>query len=102
MLPSMYSVARSTASASSSIAESTACSAASEYGGVRSLYGSRAAGGLLSGIEYASSELDIFPGGSLPGLIAQQSRGVIRDDQRDSVISVHRAAQLPDRRLGVQ
>src|SRR4029453_8352576 len=81
-----------------SMAASTACSASSEYGGRRSLYGSRPCGA----IENSTGELDIFPGWAFPRWIAQQRGGVIRDDQRNAVILVHRAAQFTDRQLRLQ
>src|SRR5829696_8176430 len=98
MVSSTYSAARMIASASINIAAITACSASSEYGGRRSRYGSR--GG--EAIEYSTGELDIFPGGALPGRIAQQGCRMIGDDQRHAVVSVDAAPQLADRLLGVQ
>src|SRR5512133_3296640 len=86
------------ASASMSIAAITACSASSEYGGRRFWYGSRAGGA----IEYSTGELDIFPRGAFPGLVAQQRGRVVRDDERNAVVPVHRAPELPDRRLGAE
>src|SRR6185503_15206650 len=86
------------ASPSMSMAASTACSASSEYGGRRSLYGSRPWGA----IEYSTGELDIFPGRALPRWIAKQRGGVIRDDQRNAVILVDRTAQLTNRELRLQ
>src|SRR5690242_14593166 len=76
-----------------SIAESTACSASSEYGGRRSRYGSRAADGA---IEYSTGELDIFPGGALPGGIPQQRGRVIRHDERHPVVAMNLSPQLPN------
>src|SRR5215471_17518141 len=93
------STARSTASWSISMADNTACSASSEYGGRRSRYGSRAS---VGAIEYSTGELDIFPGGSLPPRVPEQSRGMICHDERHTVILVHRAAQFTDRCLRVQ
>src|SRR5262249_42461 len=81
------------------MADNTACSASSEYGGRRSRYGSRARFGA---IEYSTGELDIFPGGSLPSRVPKKSRGGIRHDERHTVILVHRAAQFTDRCLRVQ
>src|SRR5919112_3540205 len=98
MVSSTCSAARMIASASMSIAAITACSASSEYGGRRSLYGSRAGGA----IEYSTGELDIFPRGAFPGLVAQQRGRVVRDDERNAVVPVHRAPELPDRRLGAE
>src|SRR5689334_6546809 len=98
MVSLTYSAARMIASPSMSMAASTACSASSEYGGRRSLYGSRPCGA----IENSTGELDIFPGWALPRRIAQQRGGVIRDDQRNAVILVHRAAQFTDRELGLE
>src|SRR5215207_2171349 len=86
------------ASASSSIAAITACSASSAYGGRRCLYGSAAG----AEIEDSTSELDIFPRGSLPIRVPQERGRVIRDDQGRAVVSVHLAAQLPDGLLRVQ
>src|SRR5215831_18466906 len=81
------------------MADNTACSASSEYGGRRSRYGSRVSDGA---IEYSTGELDIFPGGSLPPRVPQESGGVICHDERHTVILVHRAAQFTDRCLRVQ
>src|SRR5688500_4380703 len=97
----MYSAARMIASPSMSMAASTACSASSEYGARRSRYGSRGAGG-GGAIENSADVLDIFPGRSLPGGIPQECCGVVRDDERDPVILVDRAAELADRELRVQ
>src|SRR5690348_1301486 len=82
-----------------SMADSTACSASSEYGGRRSRYGSRAAEGA---IEYSTGELDIFPGGALPGGVPQQRGGVVRDDQGHPIIAMNLSPQLPDGKLRVQ
>src|SRR5919199_3837329 len=84
------------ASWSSSIAPITACSASSEYGGRRSLYGSTRR---LGAIEYSTGELDIFPGGTLPGGIAQERGGVVRRDERNPVVAMHLASQLRDPEL---
>src|SRR5215207_3289479 len=80
------------ASPSMSMAASTACSASSEYGGRRSLYGSRPCGA----IEYSTGELDIFPSRALPRRISEKRGGVVRDDERNAVVAMHRAAELPD------
>src|SRR5687767_7495526 len=85
-----------TASWSISIADRTACSASSEYGGRRSRYGSRAGGGA---IENSTGELDIFPSWTLPPRVSQQSRGMVGDDQGDAVVSMHLPAKLADRKL---
>src|SRR5688572_3058234 len=98
MVSSTYSLARSTASGSMSIAERTACSASSEYGGRRSEYGSRASGA----IENSTGELDIFPSGAFPRRIPQQSGGVVCDDDRNAVVAMHLSTELSDRRLCVQ
>src|SRR4051812_8616974 len=98
MESSTTSNARMTAFWSINMAASTACSASSEYGGRRSRYGSRPGG--LSAIEYSTGELDIFPGGALPGGIPQQSRGMVGHDQRHPVIAMNLAPQLTDRELG--
>src|SRR6266498_4448257 len=83
---------------SMSIADSTACSASSEYGGLRSRYGSRASGF----IEYSTGELDIFPRGTLPGLVSQEGRRVVRDHQRCAVVTVNGAAKFADSVLRIQ
>src|SRR5690242_3237720 len=82
-----------------SMADSTACSASSEYGGRRSRYGSRAADGA---IEYSTGELDIFPGGALPGGIPQQRGGVIRHDERHPVEAMNLSPELPNGKLRVE
>src|SRR5438067_2101829 len=84
------------ASWSSSIAPMTACSASSENGGRRSLYGSTRR---LGAIEYSTGELDIFPGGTLPGRVPQERGGMIRRDERDPVVAMHLASQLRDPEL---
>src|ERR1035437_226771 len=99
MVSSTSSTARTTASASSSIAPSTACSASSDQGGLRSRNGSRAACGA---IENSAGELDIFPSGALPRWIAEQRGGVVGDDQRHPVIAVYLTAQFTDRLRGLQ
>src|SRR5688500_14909618 len=81
-----------------SIAERTACSASSEYGGRRSEYGSRAGGA----IENSTGELDIFPCGAFPRRIPKERRRVIGDYERNAVVTVHLTAQLPDRGLGIE
>src|SRR5579871_4391035 len=86
------------ASWSMSMAESTACSASSEYGGRRSRYGSRAA--CWAGtIENSTGELDIFPGGALPGWVPEKRSGVVRHDERHPVITVDLPPELIDREL---
>src|SRR5688572_27874485 len=82
-----------------SIADRTACSASSEYGGRRSRNGSRLSDGA---IEYSTYELDMFPSHAFPGCVPQQRRGVVGDDQRNAVKAVHRVAQLSDRQLRLQ
>src|SRR5687768_768498 len=98
MLSSTYSLARRIASLSMSIADNTACSASSEYGGRRSEYGSRPWGA----IEYSTGELDIFPCWAFPCGIPKQCRRVIRDDERDAAILMDRSPQFSDRRFGVE
>src|SRR5687768_9544635 len=98
MVSSTNSAARSTASGSMSIAERTACSASSEYGGRRSEYGSRAGGA----IENSTGELDIFPGGTFPRRIPEKRRGMISDDERNAVVAVDFAAKLSDGRFRVE
>src|SRR5215213_783502 len=100
MVSSTTSIARMTASWSMSIAARTACSASSEYGGRRSLKGSRPGG--AGAIEYSTGKLDIFPGGALPGGIPKQSGGVIGHDQGHPVVTVHLATQLADRELRLE
>ena len=53
-------------------------------------------------IEYSTGELDIFPGGALPGRVPQERGGVVRDDQRNAVVAVHLTAQLADRELRLE
>src|SRR6185436_16634596 len=88
------------ASWSMSIAESTACSASSEYGGCRSLKGSRLR--LGGAIENSTDELDIFPGGAFPRWIAKQRRRVIRDDQRHTMEPVQLATEFSEHQLRLQ
>src|SRR5215218_2421132 len=95
MVSSTYSVARRTASESMSMADSTACSASSEYGGRRSEYGSRAGGA----IENSTGELDIFPSGAFPGRIAQKRSRMICDDYWNPMVAMNLSAELSDRRL---
>src|SRR6185437_942939 len=89
-----------------SIAESTACSASSEYGGRRSRKGSRCGASAWGcgwcAIENSTGELDIFPGRALPTGIAKERCGVVGDDQRHPVIPVHLSTQFTDRQLGVE
>src|ERR1700704_458356 len=94
----MNSVARRIASGSMSIADNTACSASSLYGGRRSLYGSRTGGA----IENSTGELDIFPSGAFPGRIAQQRGRVIGDDERYAVVPVNEPTELTERSFCVQ
>src|SRR5215213_4198472 len=82
------------------MADNTACSASSEYGGRRSRYGSRAR--LCGAIEYSTGELDIFPGGTLPRWIAQERGGVVRNDQRHPVVAMNLAPELPDGKLRLE
>src|SRR5688572_14230124 len=98
MLSSTYSLARRIASLSMSIADNTACSASSEYGGRRSEYGSRPWGA----IEYSTGELDIFPCWAFPCRIAEQCRGVISDDERDAAVLMHQSPEFSDRCFGVE
>src|ERR1035437_5226826 len=94
-----YSTFAAVGTTSRSIPPSTACSASSDQGGLRSRNGSRAACGA---IEYSAGELDIFPGGALPRVIAEQRGGVVGDDQRHQVIAVYLTAQFTDRLRGLQ
>src|SRR5687768_993271 len=82
-----------------SIADRTACSASSEYGGCRSRNGSRLSDGA---IEYSTDELDIFPSGAFPRRIAQQCRRMIGDDQRHAMKAMHLASEFSDRQLRLQ
>src|ERR1044071_4008856 len=86
------------ASLSMSMAASTACSASSEYGGRRSVYGSRPCGA----IENSTGELDIFPGWALPRGVSQKRGRMVRDDERNAVVAMHLPAQLTDRELRLQ
>src|SRR3954464_6164446 len=81
------------------MAANTAISASSENGGRRSRYGSRARDGA---IEYSTGELDIFPGGALPSGVAKECCGMVRDDDRHSVVLMNLASQLTYRNLAVQ
>src|SRR5687767_13658398 len=87
------------ASWSMSIADRTACSASSEYGGCRSRKGSRLRDGA---IENSTDELDIFPRGTFPRRIAQQCRRMVGDDQRHTVVAMHLAPEFSDRELRLQ
>src|SRR5688572_30738776 len=80
------------------MADNTACSASSEYGGRRSRNGSRAGGA----IEESSSKLDIFPGRALPRRIAEQRCRMIGDDQWDAIVPVQPSAEFADRLAGPQ
>src|SRR5919204_1852594 len=93
---STTSAARTIASWSMSIAESTACSASSEYGGCRSRNGSRLSDGT---IEYSTDELDIFPGRAFPRGIPQKCGGMIGNDQRHPVVPVKLSSELGDCQL---
>src|SRR6185312_4937750 len=97
MVSSTCSVARRIASWSMSMAPNTAVSASSEYGGRRSPWRS-----LSDAIEESTSELDIFPGWSLPSGIAEERGRVIGDDDGNPVVAVDRAAQLADRELRLE
>src|SRR5688500_20301407 len=79
-----------------SIAERTACSASSEYGGCRSRNGSRTIDGA---IEYSTDELDIFPSRPFPRRIAEQRRRMVGHDQWHAVIAMHLVPELPDCQL---
>src|SRR5690242_20334060 len=96
---STCSTALSTASPSINIADNTACSASSEYGGRRSRNGSRAG---AASVEYSACELDIFPGGSLPGWITEERCWVISHDQRNAVVAMDLTSQFTDRQLRVE
>src|ERR1035437_624576 len=89
-----YSTFAAVGTTSRSIPPSTACSASSDQGGLRSRNGSRAACGA---IENSTGELDIFPCGALPRWIAEQCGGVVGDDQRHPVIAVYLTTQFTDR-----
>src|SRR5215210_1298089 len=98
MLSSTSSAARSAASWSSSMAPNTACSASWLQGAERPTYG--------SAVEKLSCDTDVIPGRLLPVRVAEQRRGMIRHDQRNTVVRVHLAPQLsqtlshPQHRLG--
>src|SRR5580698_9109110 len=99
MVSSNSSDARMIASVSIIIAASTARSASREYGGCRSATGSRSVTGA---IEDPAGMLDVVPGGALPGRIAQERGGVVRDDQRNSVVPVQSTTQFADGQLRFQ
>src|SRR5688500_5769063 len=82
-----------------SMAPRTACSASSLYGGWRSRKGSRLSDGT---IEYSTDELDIFPGGPLPGWIPQQCGGVICNYERHSPVMVRPSAQFSNGRFRIE
>src|SRR6185312_9798223 len=86
MVSSTSSAARSAASWSSSIAARTACSASWLQGAARPTYG--------SAIEKLSGDTDVIPGRLLPVRVAEQRRGMVRHDQRNTVVRVHLAAEL--------
>src|SRR5579862_3053670 len=46
--------------------------------------------------------LDVVPGGSLPGRVAQERGGVVRHDQGHSVVAVHSTTEFADRQLRLQ
>src|SRR5881394_125677 len=81
------------------MADNTACSASSEYGGRRSRYGSRPSAGA---IEYSTGELDIFPSRTLPARIPEKRGRMVRDHERYTVIAMNLAAQLADGCLRVK
>src|SRR5215211_2853210 len=87
MLSSTSSAARSAASWSSSIAPSTACSASWLQGAERPTYG--------SAIEKLSGDTDVIPGRLLPVRVAEQRRGMVRHDERNAVVRMHLAAEIP-------
>src|SRR5512143_1911500 len=84
------------------MADNTACSASSEYGGRRSRYGSRASACGWGAIENSTGELDIFPGRTLPGWIAQECGGMVRDDQRHPVVAMNLVPELPNGKLRIE
>src|SRR3954462_1340341 len=86
MLSSTSSAARSAASWSSSMAPNTACSASWLQGAERPTYG--------SAIEKLSCDTDVIPGRLLPVRVAEQRRGMVSHDQRNTVVRVHLAPQL--------
>src|SRR5256885_14573335 len=96
MESSRISTARTIASWSMSIADRTACSASSEYGGCRSRNGSRLSDGT---IENSTDELDIFPGRAFPRRIPQKCGGMIGNDQRHPVVPVKLSSELSDCQL---
>ena len=97
-------VARMIASASMSIAAITACSASSEYGGRRSREGSRPAVATCGdgAKEESTSELDIFPGGTLPRWIPQKRCRMIGGHERNAVVLMDGLAELAHRQLCVK
>src|SRR3954462_10023585 len=86
MLSSTSSAARSAASWSSSMAPNTACSASWLQGAERPTYG--------SAIEKLSCDTDVIPGRLLPVRVAGQRRGMVRHDERYTVVRVHLVAKL--------
>src|SRR5690349_23399324 len=82
------------------IAARTARSASSDQGGRRSRNGSACAD--LGAIENSTGELDIFPGGALEVGVPEQRGGVVRRDERDTVVRLLDAAELGDALLGLQ
>src|SRR5215210_9298643 len=87
MLSSTSSAARSAASWSSSMAPNTACSASWLQGAERPTYG--------SAVEKLSCDTDVIPGRLLPVRVAEQRRGMVRHDERNAVVRVHLAAEIP-------
>src|SRR5512134_3736457 len=88
MPSSTSSAARSAASWSSSMAPRTACSASALQGAERPTY--------VSAVEKLSGDTDVIPGRLLPVRVAEQCRGMVRHDERDAVVRVHLAAQVPE------
>jgi hypothetical protein len=50
-------------------------------------------------IKYAAGELDIFPGGSLPGGIPKKRGGVVRNDEGNAVVAMNLTPQFADAQL---
>src|SRR5688500_1282666 len=84
-----------------SMADSTACSASSEYGGWRSRKGSRLSDG-GGAIEYSADELDIVPGGALPRGAPERCCRVIGDDQLDTMEPVYLTPEVPNSQLRLE
>src|SRR5215207_11514792 len=68
------------------MAPSTACSASWLQGAERPEY--------VSVVEKLSCDTDVIPGRLLPVRVAEQRRGMIRHDQRTTVVRVHLAAEI--------